>query len=81
MHSAFWEEMATFVKVPRFFKNYYLFIWLLWVFAVAHELSLIAVYGALIAVVSLVEHGLWSMGSVVVAHRLSCAVASSWTRD
>ena len=52
--------------------------------------SLIAVYGLLTEVASLtVEHGsracgfqwLWHLGSVVVAHGLSCLVDSSWTRE
>ena len=54
--------------------------------------SLVVVHGLLIAVVS--EHGLqdarvsvaaapglWSTGTVVVAHRLSCSLASSRIRD
>ena len=40
------------------------------------RLLFIAVCGLLIAVASLVmEHGLWSAGSVVVAHGLSCSAA------
>ena len=57
--------------------------------------SLVVVHGLLNAVASLVsEHGLqdawvsvvaapglWSTGTVVVAHRLSCSLASSRIRD
>ena len=38
--------------------------------------SLVVVQGLLIAVASLaVEHGLWSVGSIVVLHQLRCWVA------
>ena len=66
----------------------FVYFWLCWVFFVAHRLSLIVVSGGyslivvgglLIAVASLiVEHGLWSVGSIVVLHQL---VGSSWTRN
>ena len=60
--------------------------WLPWVFTavcrllvVSRELFVVAVHGLLIAVACLVvEHGLWSVGSVVVLHQL---VGSSWTRN
>ena len=57
-------------------------LWLCWVFVVVHGLSLVeasqgcslvAVPRLLIVVSSLVvEHGLYSAGSAVVVHRLSC---------
>ena len=66
----------------------FVYFWLCWVLFVAHRLSLIVVSGGyslivvgglLIAVACLVvEHGLWSVGSVVVLHQL---VGSSWTRN
>ena len=37
--------------------------------------SSVAVYGLLIAVASLVEHGFQSTGSVIRAHGLSCSAA------
>ena len=44
--------------------------------AVSGGYFLVAVCGLLIVVASLVEkHGLWRLGSVVVAHRLSCPEA------
>ena len=44
--------------------------------------SLVVAGGLLIAVASLVtEHGLWSTGSVVVAHGLSCSAASGICLD
>ena len=43
--------------------------------AVSRGRSLVAVPGLLIAMASLlVAPGLWSTGSIVVAHRLSCSV-------
>ena len=52
--------------------------------AVSGDCSLIAARRLLIVVISLVaEHGLYSTGSVAVAHGFSCPLArgSSWTRD
>ena len=58
--------------------------WLFWVFVVVCRLSLVAVSwvtlvsvrGLLVAVASLVaEHRLYSVGSVVAVHRLSCPEA------
>ena len=66
----------------------FFFFWLHWAFIAAHRLSLLAVFGLLIAAASLVEGGLYSMlasvvtvcglrseGSVVVTHGLSCPAA------
>ena len=59
--------------------------------AVSRDCSLVAVCGLFIVLASLVvEHmqasvgvppGLWSMGSVVVAHRLSCPLVSGIFQD
>ena len=57
-----------------FEKNYVFYIWLLWVFVAAHGLPLVC--GLLVVASLIVEHGLWSRGSVVVAHwLLSCSEA------
>ena len=50
-----------------------IWFWLLWDFAAAHTLSLLAVRGLPVAVIRLVVGpGLWKSGSGVLAHRLSC---------
>ena len=52
--------------------------------AVSGDCSLVVVRRLLIVMISLVaQHGLYSAGSVVVAHGFSCPLArgSSWTRD
>ena len=63
------------VYLHSFFKIYVsISFWLCWVFVAVCGLSLTAVSRLLILVASLVsEHVLWSTGSVVVAHRLSCS--------
>ena len=69
-------ETNAFFKKNKFIYFIYIYFWLHWVF--------VAVRGLLIAVSSLVaEHGLqvrglqqlWPLGSVVVAHGLSCSAA------
>ena len=69
-----------------FKSNFFLYNYLVLAFSLvasSRSCSLVAVPG-LIAVASLVaEHRLWSAGSVVVVHGLSCSahVRSSWMRD
>ena len=62
----------------------FVYFWPFWVFDAVHRLSscgrrgllFFAAHGLLVAVASLVaEHGLWSTGSVAVAHGLSCSAA------
>jgi len=42
-----------------------------WIFVAVHGLSLVALLGLLVLVASLV----WSLGSIVVTHGLSCSMA------
>ena len=77
------EEIGdSFSKLIHLFIVY--FGGLHWVFLAAHALCLVvtrgsyfpvAVCGLLIAVVSLVEHRLWSTGSVVAVQEFSCSVS------
>ena len=66
-----------FKKDCFFLKKCYLFLFLSWLsLCCCWGSSLVVVGGLLIAVASLViEHGLWSTGSEVVAHGLSCSAA------
>ena len=70
----------------QFFKNFFLYLWLIWVFTILGKLSLVAVSGGffqvavcrlLIAVdYHVAEHRLWSMQALVVGvYRLSCCKA------
>ena len=77
--------LALFPLIFFFFAYNFIYFWLYWVFVAAHGLSpvaasralLFAMHELLIAVASFVaEHGLWSTGSVVVVHGLSCSLAS-----
>ena len=69
---------------------YLIYFWLHWIFVAAHGLSLVAVsgdhslvavLGPLIAVASLVEHGLQNAGSVVVVHVFTCPRACGIFQD
>ena len=72
----------VYMHIPYNFK---ISLLLCWVFIAAHGLSLDAVsrgyslavvWGLLIVVAFLVvEHGLWSVGSVIVVHGLGCPMA------
>ena len=53
-----------------------MYFWVLWLFAAVPGLCLVAALGLLFVGASLVaQHGLWRMGSVIVAHGLGCPTA------
>ena len=75
---------SVFPMIPSFLFLKFIYFWLCWAFIAEHGLSpvvvskgyCLAVRGLLIAVASLVaELGLWSTGSVVMAHGLSLSMA------
>ena len=81
----FSHEVLHFFTLYDFFlflnSTFFIYFWLHWVFIAAHRLSLVvmsrgcslvALYVPLISVASIVaEHGLYSIGSVLMVHELS----------